>query len=492
MLRDGIRKIVKFKHSKTFLLSLVLLVMTMMSLIRLLWAATPDPGHPWSGVGDGNFAIAMPNSAYTYTFPDANATVLTTNALVTVAQGGTGTSSLTGVIIGNGTSPMTGMNAPLGGDWFVTTGSSHALTNKTINLSDNTLTATSMATGDLIQGFGYSTFARLARGSAGQTLRVAGSGAALEWASVGTPAGSDTQLQYNNSGSLGATSSLTWDQSNRALGLSGYLVLASSSVPTAPSTGTLSLYGDDLGGRILPAIRSDQDYSVIQPSIYQNSISLATFCNSTTFCSIGTVMGGFSSGSAGTESNVVSEAIFGGGSYTGTDSPSSRGYCENDYKYYRGSLSNARNGYFFFARIQSDTASVSVLRYYVGLTDQTGSTVVTTNDPSGSRSGFAFIPGDSNWMFENKAGGTVDRADTGIAVATSKVYDFYLYNPPMGGTVSWRIDNLTDGTSGMGAGSTSLPTSSVALKACLGSYKTSTNGQFNGMAIQKVYVEVPR
>jgi hypothetical protein len=147
---------------------------------------------------------------------------------------------------------------------------------------------------------------------------------------------------------------------------------------------------------------------------------------------------------------------------------------------------------FFFARIQSDTASVSVLRYYVGLTDQTGSTVVTTNDPSGSRSGFAFIPGDSNWMFENKAGGTVDRADTGIAVATSKVYDFYLYNPPMGGTVSWRIDNLTDGTSGMGAGSTSLPTSSVALKACLGSYKTSTNGQFNGMAIQKVYVEVPR
>ena len=57
-------------------------------------ATTPDPGHAWTGVGDGTFIVTGPSTARTYTFPDANATVLSTNASVTVAQGGTGISSL--------------------------------------------------------------------------------------------------------------------------------------------------------------------------------------------------------------------------------------------------------------------------------------------------------------------------------------------------------------------------------------------------------------
>ncbi len=53
-------------------------------------ATTPNPGHPWTDVGDGTFIVTGPTTARTYTFPDANATVLTTNALVSVTQGGTG------------------------------------------------------------------------------------------------------------------------------------------------------------------------------------------------------------------------------------------------------------------------------------------------------------------------------------------------------------------------------------------------------------------
>lgn len=47
-----------------------------------------------------------PTAARTFTFPDASTTVLTTNAAVTVAQGGTGLTTLTAnnVILGNGTS----------------------------------------------------------------------------------------------------------------------------------------------------------------------------------------------------------------------------------------------------------------------------------------------------------------------------------------------------------------------------------------------------
>jgi hypothetical protein len=59
------------------------------------------------GTNNAFFTISGPaTSAKTYTFPNATTTVLTTNAAVTVAQGGTGATTLTAnnVILGNGAS----------------------------------------------------------------------------------------------------------------------------------------------------------------------------------------------------------------------------------------------------------------------------------------------------------------------------------------------------------------------------------------------------
>src|SRR3989338_1191424 len=58
------------------------------------------------GTGIAFFTAAGPTVARTYTFPGAAATVLTSNAAVAVAQGGTGLTTLTAnnVILGNGAS----------------------------------------------------------------------------------------------------------------------------------------------------------------------------------------------------------------------------------------------------------------------------------------------------------------------------------------------------------------------------------------------------
>ena len=59
----------------------------------------------YGGTGNGFFAVSGPaTSTKTFTFPNASATVLTTNAAVTVAQGGTGVSTLTGIVKASGTS----------------------------------------------------------------------------------------------------------------------------------------------------------------------------------------------------------------------------------------------------------------------------------------------------------------------------------------------------------------------------------------------------
>lgn len=78
------------------------------------------------GTGIAYFTAAGPTTARVYTFPDAACTVLTTNAAVTVAQGGTGVATLAahGVVIGNGTSAVAVTGAGTSGQVLTSNGAS--------------------------------------------------------------------------------------------------------------------------------------------------------------------------------------------------------------------------------------------------------------------------------------------------------------------------------------------------------------------------------
>jgi hypothetical protein len=69
------------------------------------------------GTNNAFFTVSGPaSSAKTYTFPNSNATILTSASAVTVAQGGTGATTLTGVVKGNGTSAFTAGMVALGSE----------------------------------------------------------------------------------------------------------------------------------------------------------------------------------------------------------------------------------------------------------------------------------------------------------------------------------------------------------------------------------------
>lgn len=71
-------------------------------------ALTQVIASTYGGTGNGFFKVSGPTtSEKTFTLPNASATVLTDNAAVTVAQGGTGASTLTGILVGNGTGAVT-------------------------------------------------------------------------------------------------------------------------------------------------------------------------------------------------------------------------------------------------------------------------------------------------------------------------------------------------------------------------------------------------
>ncbi|ETB63582.1 TPA: hypothetical protein DIC38_02640 [Candidatus Nomurabacteria bacterium] len=100
-LKEKISKILP-RFSVHYVAYSVSFLFVVFSIIHIVSATTPNPGHPWSELGDGVFSVTYNQTApRTYTFPDANATVLTTNAPVTVAQGGTGLTTIaSGSILG--------------------------------------------------------------------------------------------------------------------------------------------------------------------------------------------------------------------------------------------------------------------------------------------------------------------------------------------------------------------------------------------------------
>lgn len=76
--------------------------------------------------------------------------------------------------------------------------------------------------GDIIIRNGSNVTARLGIGTAGQVLTVVGGVPA--WATAtASAAGSNTQIQYNSSGSLGASAQFSWDDSNKILTVEGTL-----------------------------------------------------------------------------------------------------------------------------------------------------------------------------------------------------------------------------------------------------------------------------
>lgn len=107
--------------------------------------ATLSGGATLSGtntLSGANIISGNINSSGTNTFSGTNVVsgTLSLSSALGVASGGTGTTTLTGVVVGNGTSAFTAKTNPTGA--FVGTSDSQTLTNKTIALGSNTVSGT--------------------------------------------------------------------------------------------------------------------------------------------------------------------------------------------------------------------------------------------------------------------------------------------------------------------------------------------------------------
>lgn len=148
--------------------------------------------------------------------PITSSGTLTLGGTLGVASGGTGATTLTGVVIGNGTSAFTTVTAPSG--TIVGTTDTQTLTNKRIDPRDTSATSASSLTPDISAADMYS-YTALA---AALTIN----------APTGTPTNGDKLMfRFKDNGS---SQTLTWNAAFRAIGVT---------IPTSTTAGKVTYVG---------------------------------------------------------------------------------------------------------------------------------------------------------------------------------------------------------------------------------------------------------
>lgn len=170
-----------------------------------------------------------------------------------------------------------------GDDTFAFEAHTQTLTNKTINTTDNSLTATSGAAGDILKHNGTK-FVRLARGGAGEVLKVNAGGTDVEWGSAGgggTPGGADTQVQFNDGGAFGGDAGLFYNKTTDILSVAGGVTVAASGYFAVPGAGSAAATGGiRLANAVTVVWRNAADSADVQIAVFDASNNL-TVGNST-------------------------------------------------------------------------------------------------------------------------------------------------------------------------------------------------------------------
>ena len=288
---------------------------------------------------------------------------------------------------------------------------------------------------------------------------------------------------------------------------SGGIQLADEgSDPSAPAAGNLRLYSKNIAGRMLLKAEGPSGVSYpLQPSFFQNQIIMisnagGTSCVAAGYNAFGTSALGAGSACSSTVSeqfgymkNMATAATAATGVYVST--------ANNEFPFYRGSISNGANGFFFNARIaipDSTATYTGSSRVFVGLTDKQTTVPVATDNPAGNRVGFSYANAgtgrtDTNWQISTKDGTTENLTNTGMTFTGGDVYDVYLYCPKECTSIYWRIDDITAQTTqqDIATGVTgNLPTASTALKPLYGMYQTSA--AVHDIRMNRIYVEADR
>lgn len=274
---------------------------------------------------------------------------------------------------------------------------------------------------------------------------------------------------------------------------------SNQSTPATPAADTANVYAKDIAGRMFLRIQGPSGLSnPVQTSFFQNNIVMINTNATTSITSIGNTVT-----SVGTLSHPTPVPAYGWMTNfaSAASANATAGTGTNGTIFVRTTTDTDAAGFFFYARLAltdssyDQTGASTGSRIFVGLTNQTMATSAGADNPTGTYCGFfrRHVNGaaqDTNWQFVTKDGTTLNVIDTTLTFAAQKVYDYYIFCPPGGASIGWRVDNVTDGTTQQGTTTSNLPTADTYLRA--GFQLATVNATARNIRMQRVYIESDR
>jgi len=268
--------------------------------------------------------------------------------------------------------------------------------------------------------------------------------------------------------------------------------------PSAPADGVLRAYSAKLAGRMLLNQRGPSGLrTVLQPALFENNLWLVSPNQTSSLSAVGgalTSVGSIShptpSPAYGRMANFNTNALAGITAGTGN----------RDVIWTRGNGSGAA-GFFYAARLgfpadsyDSDGPDTGT-RLFCGLTSQTMSSSVASDNPAGHYCGFFRCHSDdgaqdANWQFATKNNVTLQLQDTGLPFLPERAFDFRVFAPPHASEVFWSITDLTTEQMAEGSQTLSLPAGTIYMRA--GFQMQTINPASRHIRVQRLYCESDR
>lgn len=436
-----------------------------------------------------------PSAARTYTFPDASTTVLTTNAAVTVAQGGTGLTTLTAnnVILGNGTSTPNFVAPGTSGNVLTSNGTTWSSTAPAVTLAgNNAFTGANTFYNGTGQTFGTATAAQDGIILAG---RVGGSSSFRVTLTPTTLSASRTLTLPDNTGTVlttGATVTV-------AQGGTGLTTLTANNVILGNGTSTPTFVAPGTSGNVLTSNGTTWTSATPASSLLGDTDSITPFETSLGFeagnsnTGVNNTFVGYQSGKAnttGTNNTSVGYLAFTANT-VGTDNTSvgylaldanttglencavganslsanttATGNCAFGASSLRSNTTGATNAAFGYESLYSNTTATGNSAF--GASSLRVNTTGTNNTAVGLRALFANTTGINNTAvgyrsLDNETTGTDNTAvghSSGFAVTTGTQNTLLGTNAGYSGT-----NNLTTGSNNAIIGYNAAATSATA------------------------------